>query len=333
MPEFRRDPVIGRWVIIDPARKFKKVTHSCEEEYPADFSNCPFCPGNESMTRHEIVAYCNSPDRQADSKDWTLRVIPNNKPMLEIEGALKRRGEGMYDKMDGVGAHEIIIETPRHKESMAEKSEEQYERVYSAFADRMRDLRNDARLEYILAFKNYGISANALFEHPHSQLIAMPIVPKRVREEILGAERYFKYKERCVFCDIISQETSAQERLVGENEDFIALCPYASRYSFETWIMPKNHLTDFDSVSSKELKNLSKISKSVFTKLYNVLDDPSCSSLIHTSPLKEKNMPYYHWHIEIIPKLMKTAGFEWGTGLYVNPVLPEEAAKYLRESE
>lgn len=333
MPEFRRDPIIGRWVIIDPSRSFKKIMHSEDEDYPKDTSKCPFCSGNESMTRHEIMAYSDNNHRYPNTKDWTLRVIPNNKPILEIEGTLKRRAEGMYDKMDGVGAHEIIIETPKHHQSMADKDEKQYEAVYSATIDRMKDLRKDTRLEYILAFKNYGIAANAVFEHPHSQIIAMPIVPKRVREEISGAEKYFKYRERCVFCDIITQENTSGTRIIKENEDFIALCPYASRYPFETWIMPKNHSTDFDTMSQKELKNLSKISRDVFVKLYTVLDDPSCSTLIHTSPLKEKNMPYYHWHIEIIPKLTKTAGFEWGTGLYVNPVLPEEAARYLRESE
>ena len=332
MPEFRKDPVIGRWVIIDPSRNFKKIMHSAEDEYPKDTSKCPFCPGNEDMTRPEILAYSNNPQRYPNSKGWNLRVIPNNKPILEIEGNLKRRGDGMYDKMDGVGAHEIIIETPQHHQNFADRSEKQYENIFSSIIERIKDLRNDTRLEYIVAFKNYGISANALFEHPHSQLIAMPIVPKRVREEILGAENYFKYRERCVFCDIIAQETAEEIRIVQENEDFTALCPYASRYPFETWILPKNHQTDLDSISQKELKNLSKISKSVSEKLYNVLDDPSWSGLIHTSPLKEKNMPYYHWHMEIIPKLTKTAGFEWGTGLYVNPVLPEEAAKYLRDN-
>jgi galactose-1-phosphate uridylyltransferase, family 1 len=333
MPEFRRDPIIGRWVIIDPSRSFNKILHSETEAYPKDNSQCPFCSGNESMTRPEIMALSAVPHRHPNTEGWKVRVIPNNKPVLEIEGTLKRRGEGMYDKMDGIGAHEIIIETPEHFQTMLEKPEKQYEDVFFSVIDRIKDLRNDNRLEYILAFKNYGISANAVFEHPHSQIIAMPIVPKRVREEIVGADNYFKYRERCVFCDIIAQEAASESRVVMENEDFIAFCPYASRYPFETWILPKNHQTDLDTISPRELKNLSKINKNVFDKLYNVLDNPSYSSLIHTSPLKEKNMPHYHWHIEIIPKLTKTAGFEWGTGLYVNPVLPEEAAKYLRENE
>ncbi|MDR1695075.1 MAG: galactose-1-phosphate uridylyltransferase [Endomicrobium sp.] len=333
MPEFRRDPVIGRWVIIDPARKFNKSVPSETESYPKDHSGCPFCPGNEYMTRPEIMAYSKNQDRAANSREWTLRVIPNNQPVLAIEGNLKRRGEGMYDKMDGIGAHEIIIETPEHNLKQDSIVPEYYETAYRAAVARIKDLRNDTRLEYILFFKNYGILANAVFEHPHSQLIAMPIVPKRVREEINGAKEYFTYKERCVFCDIISQELSDELRIVDENEFFVAFCPYAARYPFETWILPKNHSSDFDNISDEEISCCAAITKSVLAKISNVLDDSAYSALIHTGPLKEKNMQHYHWHMEIIPKLIKTAGFEWGTGLYINPVPPEDAAKYLRESE
>jgi UDPglucose--hexose-1-phosphate uridylyltransferase len=334
MSEFRRDPIIGRWVIIDSARNFGKILPSASEGYPKDVSNCPFCCGNEYMTRPEILAYA-APDkhRTANSKNWSLRVIPNNKPVLEIEGALKRRAEGMYDKMEGVGAHEIIIESSDHFAKASSVTPSYYENVFKAAVDRIKDLRNDSRLEYILFFKNYGTAANAVFEHPYSQLIAMPIIPKRVKEEIDGGKKYFAYKERCVFCDTISQEISDETRIVSENDSFVALCPYASRYPFETWILPKNHSSDFDSLSAHELSSYAEISADVYAKLNRVLDDPSYSVLVHTGPLKEKNLQYYHWHSEFIPKLTKIAGFEWGTGLYVNPVYPEEAAKYLRESK
>ena len=333
MPEFRRDPVIGRWVIIDSDRRFNKSVPSETESYPRDHSGCPFCTGNEYMTRPEIMAYSKISGRMPNSKGWTLRVIPNNQPILAIEGNLKRRGEGMYDKMEGIGAHEIIIETPEHDIKQDKITPQYYETIYESAVARIRDLRNDLRLEYILVFKNYGILANSLFEHPHSQLIATPIVPKRVREEINGAKEYFSYKERCVFCDIISQELTDESRIVDENEFFVAFCPYAARYPFETWILPKNHSSDFDTVSAAEISSCARITKSVFSKISKVLDDSAFSALIHTGPLKERNMPHYHWHIEIIPKLIKTAGFEWGTGLYVNPVSPEDAAKYLKESE
>ena len=327
MSEFRRDPIIGRWVIIDSARNFNK--YSSREEYPRDGIICPFCPGNEHLTRSEILSY-----RKIDNpKNWSLRVIPNNKPVLAVEGSLKRRADGMYDKMDGIGAHEIIIETPDHFAKPVNVKANYYEPVYKAAIERINDLRNDSRLEYILFFKNYGIAANALIEHPYSQLIAMPIVPNRVKEEIEGGKKYLAYKERCVYCDIITNEAAYEERLVCENDAFAAFCPYASRYPFETWILPKYHSSDFDSISPKELAAFSQITETLLYKLSKVLDDSAFSALVHTSPLKERNLPYYHWHVEVIPKLTKTSGFEWGTGLYVNPVFPEEAAKYLRECE
>jgi UDPglucose--hexose-1-phosphate uridylyltransferase len=326
MSEFRRDPVIGRWVIIDPAKNFDKLVSA--ESYPKDSSNCPFCPGNERLTRGAILSYFD-----AGSKNWSLRVIPNNKPVLKIEASLKRRADGMYDKMDGVGAHEIIIETPDHYSKISDTQPPYYENLFKAVSERMKDLRNDSRIEYVLSFKNYGIAANAVFEHPYTQLIALPTIPSRVREEIEGGKKYFAYKERCVFCDIAANETAYEERLVCENDSFVAFCPYASRYPFEVWTLPKNHSSDFDSISPKDLSSYSQIISAVYKKLNKALDGGAFSALIHTGPLKEKNLAYYHWHVEIIPKLMKTSGFEWGTGLYVNPVFPEEAAKYLRECE
>ncbi len=331
MSELRRDPIIGRWVVIDPSRNFNKIAVSDSDVYPKDHSGCPFCPGNESMTRPEILAYSSNPKRLPNTPGWNLRVIPNNQPIFAIEGILKKRAEGMYDRMDGIGAHEIIIETAEHE--VKTRTPENYETVYKAAMERIKDLRNDTRLEYILFFQNRGAAANAVFEHPHSQLLATPIVPKRIREEINGGKNYFTYKERCVFCDIVSQEISDETRLVAENDLFIAVCPYASRYPFETWIIPKNHGSDFDAVPGKDIISFSKISQTVFSKLGNVLDNPAYNVMIHTGPLKEKDLPYYHWHMEISPRLARPAGFEWGTGLYVNPVAPEEAAKYLRESE
>lgn len=333
MPEFRRDPIIGRWVIIDSSRKFDKVISSNSEFYPKDHSNCPFCPGNESMTRPEILVYTSNKCRIPNTDEWDLRIIPNNKPILQIEGDLNRRAEGMYDKMEGIGAHEIIIETPDHNANINNIAPSYYENIFKASIARIKDLRNDTRLAYILIFKNSGISAGAAYEHPHSQLIAMPIVPRRVKEEIDGSKKYFSYKERCVYCDIISHEISNKSRVIIENEHFVAICPYASRYPFETWILPKKHNSDFDSISNYELTSFSEITYKVFSKINKVLDDADYSLLIHTSPLKESSLEHFHWHMEIIPKLTKISGFEWGTGLYVNPVKPEEAAKYLGECE
>lgn len=331
MPELRRDPIIGRWVIISSERGKRPSDFSKETENNAG-KGCPFCPGNEKMTPPEIIAYGES-GRIRDSSGWWLRVVPNKYPALAIEGSLNRQGEGMYDKMNGVGAHEVIIESSQHDKQIADMTDKQVEDIIWAYRDRIMDLRRDIRFEYILIFKNHGLSAGASLSHPHSQLIATPIVPKRVREEVNGAKNYYDYKERCGFCDIIKQELSTDKRVVFENDSFIALCPFASRFPFEVWILPKTHDSVFENIQKYEAVNLAAVMKSVLKKLNRVLDNPPYNYLIHNSPLKEPHLSYYHWHIEIIPKLTKVAGFEWGSGFYINSVAPEEAAKFLKESD
>ncbi|MCL2389455.1 MAG: HIT domain-containing protein, partial [Elusimicrobia bacterium] len=202
--------------------------------------------------------------------------------------------------------------------------------TFSAVKERINDLKRDTRLEYILLFKNYGKNTSSKNLHNHSQLIATPIVPRRVWEEIAGAKKYFDYKERCVFCDMIAQEISDGERVVFENESFLVFCPYASRYPFEMCILPKEHSCNFVTLSPQDSLKLAEVMQFVFKRLYEVLGDPSFSCLVHTAPLKSQNLEHYHWHLEVIPKLMQTSGFEWGTGLYINPTFPEEAAKFLK---
>lgn len=329
MPELRRDPIIGRWVIVSTERG-RRPTNYKEQPKEDPSKPCPFCPGNESFTPPEIIAYRN-PGSPKDGAGWWVRVVPNKFPALQIEGILNRSGEGMYDRMNGIGAHEVIIETPEHKKEIPDLEDNKAEDIFWAFRDRILDLRKDARFEYILIFKNYGFSAGASLAHPHSQLIALPIVPRRVAEEVRGARRYYEYKERCVFCDIIQQEMASQSRIVTENDDFIAFEPFASRFPFETWVLPKIHDPCFEDASKHELVNLTRIMKVTLEKLRLVLENPPYNWLVHNSPLKEPHTTHYHWHIEIIPKLVRVAGFEWGTGFYINPTPPEEAAKFLRE--
>ncbi len=329
MPELRRDPVIGRWVIISTDRGKRPGGFSSSEDNPHGGA-CPFCPGSEDKTPPEILAY-SPPGRGKNTPGWWVRVIPNKFPALEIEGDLNRAGEGMYDKMNGMGAHEVIIETPQHDLPYHEMELSRMQDVFWAFRDRILDLKRDARLEYILIFKNHGAAAGASLSHPHSQLIAMPMVPARVIQQTSGAKRYFDYKERCVYCDINRQEANSGVRLVAKNDDFIAFAPFASRFPFELWIVPFQHSSDFYKVEKNQVANLASIMKLVLGKQYNVLDNPPYNVILHTAPLKTENMPHYHWHIEIIPKLTKLAGFEQGTGFYINPTPPEEAARYLRE--
>jgi len=334
VPELRKDPIVGRWVIISTDRA-KRPTDFIREQMKMKGGFCPFCYGNESKTPPEILAYRPHPNGGPNSKDspgWTVRVVPNKFPALGIEGNLNRRAEGMFDRMNGIGAHEVIIETPDHAASLATMPAKRIEDTLWAFRDRILDLKQDKRFKYILIFKNHGEAAGASLEHPHSQLIALPILPKQVVEELEGAKQYYVYKERCVFCDIIRQETDSGLRVIGENDQFVTLAPYAPRFPFETWILPKRHESAFENSSSAMFEDLARALKSLLAKAYNVLDNPAYNLVIHTSPVQDPFNEHYHWHIEFMPKLTKTAGFEWGTGFYINPTPPEEAAKFLREA-
>jgi UDPglucose--hexose-1-phosphate uridylyltransferase len=291
---------------------------------------CPFCYGNEQKTPPEVLAY--RPGGGPNQPDWSVRVVPNKFPALGIEGELNRQGEGMYDKMNGIGAHEVVIESPDHSLTMAEMSDQQIEEVLRAFRDRVDDLKKDTRFRYIVLFKNHGEAAGATLEHPHSQLIALPVIPKRVKEELEGARVYFDFKERCVYCDILRQETSAGVRVVTETDRLLVLQPWAPRFPFETWILPKRHESHFAQTEDATLQNLAWVLRSTLRKIDKVLEHPPFNFIVHSAPLQENQLAHYHWHIELIPKLTKVAGFEWGTGFYINPTPPEESAKFLRES-
>jgi UDPglucose--hexose-1-phosphate uridylyltransferase len=329
VPELRKDPIIGRWVIISTDRA-KRPSDFTREPVKAKGGFCPFCSGNESKTPPEVLAYRPNGE-SANAGGWTIRVVPNKFPALGIEGNLSRQAEGMFDKMNGIGAHEVIVEAPEHEINLGDLSVKRIEDVFWAFRDRIVDLKKDRRFKYVLMFKNHGALAGATLEHSHSQLIALPIVPKYVAEELEGSKQYFLYKERCVFCDIIRQEIESGVRVVDENDSFLTLAPYAPRFPFETWILPRRHESSFENSSSHVYESLAKTLKNLLTRADQVLDNPAYNLVVHTAPLQEAATDYYHWHIEFMPRLTKTAGFEWGTGFYQNPTPPEEAARYLRE--
>ncbi len=329
MPELRKDPVVGRWVIISTERaKRPKDFKFAPEEKHITPQECPFCPGNESATPPEIYAV--RENSTPNSPGWSLRVIPNKFPALRIEGDLNRRGEGIYDRMNGVGAHEVIIETPDHQLDLADLNAEQFYNLILTYKQRTLDLKRDPRLRYVMIFKNFGVVAGASLEHSHSQLIATPVIPKRVIEEMDGAKRYFEYRDRCIFCDIIAQETRTTKRLVNENNTFIAICPFAPRFPFEIWIIPRTHISNFEDTRDNELYDLANILKDCLIRLKKALNIPPYNFVIHTTPITLKGIEFYHYHIEIIPVLTRIAGFEWGTGFYINPTSPEESAAYLK---
>lgn len=330
MPELRKDPVLGRWVIISIERAKRPKDFKFEpEQKKISPQECPFCPGNEKETPPEIYAIREN-NNPPNSPGWSIRVIPNKFPALRVEGDLNRRGEGIYDRMNGIGAHEVIIETPEHQYDLADLTNESFVQLVMSYQQRILDLKKDPRLRYVMIFKNFGAIAGASLEHSHSQLIATPIIPKRVIEEMDGAKRYFEYRDRCIFCDIIAQEMRISKRMVSENHNYIAICPFAPRFPFEIWILPRHHVSNFEDTTASQLADLAFIIKDCLLRLKKALNTPPYNFVIHTTPITLKGIEFYHYHIEIIPVLTRIAGFEWGTGFYINPTAPEESASYLK---
>jgi UDPglucose--hexose-1-phosphate uridylyltransferase len=330
MSELRRDPIVGRWVIVDTDHPSKPEDFE-HESHVWRGGECPFCYGNETLTPPEIEAIRDS-HTSPNTSGWQVRVVPNKFPALQIEGDLDRRGLGIYDMSNGVGAHEVLIESPYHHKDISDLLNNEIENIITMLCRRAMDLIKDKRFKYIMIFKNYGPSAGASLEHPHTQIIALPMVPKNPLEEISGAQNYFEYRERCVFCDIIRQETQEKERIILENKYFLSFCPFVSRFPFEIWIIPKKHNPYFCHMPAEEIPALTSILKDTISKVKSVFASPAYNFIIHTSPINgDGNVEGYHWHIEFMPKLTRVAGFEWGSGFYVVSTPPELAAQYLRE--
>ncbi len=340
MSELRKDPILGRWVIIASARGKRPGAFGQPPEKKDEGISCPFCTGNEGMTPKEIYSL-RKPGSLPDEPGWNVRVVPNKFPALGIDDKLVKKGRGIYDMMVGYGAHEVIIETSDHHKHIKDQSIEEIKNVIWVAQHRIEDLHKDVQMRYVLVFKNKGIEAGASLVHPHTQIIATSVTPRTVKGELQGAESYFKVKERCIFCDIMEEELSLGKRIVVENDEFVAFCPYASRFPFEIHILPKHHDVDFHSdIVKKNDHLLAEILQIIFKKLANCLNDPPYNYVIHTAPNRFERRGYwhtlnedFHWHIEIMPKLTRVAGFEWGTGFYINPTPPEDAAKYLREAD
>ena len=333
MPELRKDPITQEWVIIatERGRRPSDFTHlTIAEPDKPDFSpTCPFCPGKEGLTPPEVMAYRHG--LGPNTSDWWVRVVPNKFPALAIEGELEKRGAGMYDLMNGVGAHEVIIETPKHNLDPSTISPNQLTEVIWAYRERYNDLRKDARFKYILLFRNHGKVAGASLEHPHSQLIATPMIPIDVVNEIQGAERYYQYRDRCIWCDMIQQEMESAVRVVSRTEHFIAFEPFASKYPFETWILPKAHQASFSKMTRERVVEFAAIVQDALGRISRCLNSPPYNFAIHNTPCEREESDIFHWHMVIMPRLTIAAGFEMGTGIYINVTSPEDAARYLRE--
>ncbi len=324
MTELRREPITRMWVgIATDSPKGPSDYLPFKQDYQPRESGgpCPFCSGNEGMTPPQTFSV------GREGGGWSVRVVPNTSPFFHIEGDFDRRAEGMYDLMEPIGAHEIVIETPEHHQNLATLETDQIGKIFLAYRERFKDLERDHRFQQFLVIKNYPGVFN---RHPHSHLMALPVVPKIIDEEILGTLDYFQRKERCIYCDIIKEELTLGKRVVLETAHFLVFSPFASRYPFETWIIPKVHSSDFHSIDPERIVDLSIAIQSLFRRFYRLLSDPSYGLTLHTSPVQGRHRPEYHWHIETRLRIGLREGFEWGTGFFVNPTPPEDAAAYLR---
>lgn len=332
MSEFRRDPILGQWSIIQSAESWPIEKYPKETRMFRQAVNCQFCPGKEFFTPPEIDVIRDA-GTKANGPGWRVRVISNKFPALRIEGNLDQREIGMLEMMNGIGAHEVLIETADHTRHLADLTEAEIEAVIGKYQSRVRDLTGDKRFKYIVIFKNYGESAGATVEHAHSQIIALPMIPKYVQQELNGTQSYYDQHKRCVFCDILQQEYKDNARIIAQNDDFVAFCPFVPRYSFEFWIFPKKHSYDFALCSESERFSLAAILKETLVRLKLCLSDPSYNYYLHIAPVNYEGAKSFHWHIEIVPKLLNISGFEWGTGFYVVRTSPERAAQLLRETK
>lgn len=329
--ELRKDPLLGRWVaVLNPSKappEYGVPSHASND------NDCILCPGREQETAPEIMSI-----PKGTSQAWWIRTIPHFAPVFQIEGDLGRKGEGLYDKMNSIGANEIVIESPEHSVPPEDMGLDQMERVLKTYRDRMVQLDKDPRFRYTLVYKNSGMEAGAVFSHPVSYIASTPIIPKRVKDELDAAKQYFSYKERCIFCDIVREELRMNKRLILETERYVAFCPYASKFPFESWIAPKMHCCAFQDSSPEDIKDCAFILTLVLKKLRATFGELPFNYFIHSAPnrIPRKNHWHtigddYHWHIEIIPRLLRTTGFEWGSGFYILPTSPENAAQYLKE--
>ena len=303
----------GRVVIIAPERQQRPRDVQVERAVAGGREACPFCPGHESMTPPEVLAY-RPGGGAANTPGWDLRVVPNKFPALTTDGA-----------------HEVIIETPDHDRSLALMSDGDVERVLRAFRERMVALSAGGRLQYILVFQNHGAAAGATLAHPHAQLVGLPMVPDLVRDEIAGARAHFAAEGRCVFCALIERERQDGRRVILEDANAIAIAPYAPRFAFETWLLPARHQARFEAASPDEDRSMARLLKAVLQRLNAALDTPPFNLVLHTSPVSEDVADAYHWHVEIFPALGRAGGFEWGSGVHINPMPPEDAATVLRD--
>jgi len=328
--ELRQDPTTRAWVIIAPERARRPIQRpkvQPTEALPERDPSCPFCPGNESQTPPEVFRLPLS-NRGAL---WEVRVVPNRFPALSLgeDGILSEEGH-LFRKMTGVGTHEVIIETPAHNTPLALLSYDQVEKVLIAYQERYNALKEDRVLKSIVIFKNHGRASGTSLLHPHSQLVATPIVAPFYHQGFDVAHEYYVDNGRCLYCDLLDKELEKAERIIFQTDQFAVFHPYASHAPYETWVVPRRHCASFGLFPTAYLAALARALKDTLLCLYRELDNPAFNMMVLSTITEDEGDPSYHWHIRIIPRLTTIAGFEMGSGIYINIALPEETAGKMR---
>ncbi len=346
MPMLRQDPLTGEWVIIATERARRPETFASKKEEkinpPPRVDNCPFCPGNEHLTPPEVLVYYQN-QKEVEKRDnktqsnWALRIIPNKFPALEREpgvfqGMPSSRCE-LFQSQQGYGVHEVIIETPWHNRHLADLEETELGMLLESFRERTLSLAQDEQLRYVQIFRNHRREAGASIEHPHCHLLALPYIPPLLEKEYTRSHDYYLEEGRCLLCSLIEKEEASGERIILQNDSFIAYIPFAAPLPFTTWIVPREHYSSLEVSPKGWEKDLAPLLKVFLSRLSQKLEDPPYNLFLHTAPLRASLLPYFHWHLEIIPKLTIIAGWEMATGTYINVSRPEEAAGYLKATE
>lgn len=329
MSEIRQNMATKEWVIIATERAKRPedfanwAVRSISESLPPYDSDCPFCLGNEEGPDMELL-------RLPQTGPWQLRVVKNKYPALGLDGEWQRRFDGVNRWISGVGYHEVVVEAPLHNTSLALQAPEQIRHALQAFQMRGGAMAQDSRIEHVIYFKNHGPRAGTSLAHPHSQIIGLPVVPYDVRARIEEARRYFDDTGNCVYCVMMEDELRKRERVIMENQGFVVFLPYAAFSPFHTWIMPRQHEASFLQAPGRILEDLADVLHRLLRKLYRGLNDPDYNFVLRSMPLKQRHDDYVHWYMTIIPRVTQSAGFELGSGMFINTALPEASAAFLR---
>ncbi len=333
-PEYRRDPVTGRWAVVAPERSqrpFGLPDAEPRHRTTGEREPCPFCEGQEHDTPHEVLAY-RTPGSPADGPGWQLRVVPNRFPAVRAFPPVADApgSPGLFHAVPAHGRHEVVIETSRHESDPGGMTDAEVAAVFRAYRGRLVSLAADERLAYAAVFKNVGAEAGASLGHTHSQVVATAFVPPAVRAELDGAAAYHAARGRCVFCDVMAADLADGRRVVAETEHFAAVCPFAPRFEYEVWVLPKAHAARYETLTDALAPELGTLVRRLVRALDAAAARPAYNWLLHTAPLRAADGPAFHWHLELFPRLSRVAGFEWGTGCFIVPVAPERAAAELR---